>query len=83
MKTTTVRKWGNSIAVRLPKDSAQKLGLHEGTTIEFVEDEKTRSLSIRSLSSDEYILSDFVSRITSQNKHGEVRWGKASGKEVW
>ncbi len=83
MKTTTIRKWGNSIAVRLPKVSARKFGLEEGTEVRFVEEKKTHSLSIRPLFVGEYTLSEFVSRITPQNQHGEVDWGLPRGKEIW
>jgi len=83
MKTTVIRKWGNSIAVRLPKDSARKFGLRDGVTVRLVEEEKTHSLSIRSLREHEYTLEELVSRITPQNRHEETDWGLPVGKEVW
>ncbi len=33
--TTTVQKWGNSLAIRLPRDIAQKAHLERGSRIEF------------------------------------------------
>jgi antitoxin MazE len=34
-----VAKWGNSLAVRLPKDLVRELGLQEGDQIDLVKDE--------------------------------------------
>lgn len=36
--TTKVQKWGNSLAVRLPKEVAQKLHLKEGSKVEVRQD---------------------------------------------
>ena len=83
MKTTVIRKWGNSIAVRLPKDSARKFGLRDGVTVRLVEEEKTRSLSIRPLQSREYTLKELLSRVTPKNRHKLIDWGPPVGKETW
>ena len=83
MKTTIIRKWGNSIAVRLPKDSARKFGLRDGVTVRLVEEEKTHTLSIRPLKSREYTLKELVPLITAENRHEEIDWGRPVGKEVW
>ncbi|MEP7267621.1 MAG: AbrB/MazE/SpoVT family DNA-binding domain-containing protein [Saprospiraceae bacterium] len=34
---TTVNKWGNSLAIRLPKSITEKIDLHEGSVIELSE----------------------------------------------
>jgi antitoxin MazE len=83
MKTTVVRKWGNSIAVRLPKASARKFGLREGSTVRIIEEEKTRSLSIRALHEHEYTLKELLSRVTPKNLHKLIDWGPPVGKEIW
>ena len=83
MKTTVVRKWGNSIAVRLPKDAARKFGLRDGVTVRIIEEEKTKSLSLRPLHAHEYTLEELASKITPQNRHEETDWGAPRGKEVW
>ncbi len=83
MKTTIIRKWGNSIAVRLPKASAHKFGLREGSTVRIVEEEKTHSLSLRPLREHEYTLKELLSRVTPKNRHKLIDWGLPRGKEVW
>ena len=34
--STTVRKWGNSLGVRIPKKVAEKAGFKNGAEIEFI-----------------------------------------------
>lgn len=55
-----VAKWGNSLAIRIPKDVAEALGIHEGDEIELRPAEKpvigiarqmTREEAIRQLRS--------------------------------
>jgi antitoxin MazE len=42
-----VSKWGNSLAVRLPKDVVEALGLKEGDEVDFrVDPANTRSLAV-------------------------------------
>jgi len=38
--TTKIQKWGNSLAVRLPKEIARKLTLQEGSEVVIREDQK-------------------------------------------
>ena len=83
MKTTIARKWGNSIGVRLPKATAQKFGIRDGVTLRIIEEEKTHSLSIRSLRKHEYTLEELLSRVTPKNRHKLIDWGPPVGKEIW
>ena len=83
MKTTVVRKWGNSVAVRLPKAAARKFGMREGVTVRIVEEEKTHSLSFRPLRDQEYTLAKLLSLVTPHNRHDEIDWGAQRGKEIW
>jgi len=83
MKTTVVRKWGNSVAVRLPKASAHKFGLHEGSTVRIIEEQKTRSISFQPLQNHEYSLKELLSRVTPKNRHKLIDWGPPVGKEIW
>jgi len=43
--TTKIQKWGNSLAVRLPKDVARKLDLHEGSSVA-VREERDRIMIV-------------------------------------
>jgi antitoxin MazE len=75
-----VKRWGNSLAVRLPKDLAQTLEMNEGSrlTLEVVED----GLLIRR-SRKKRDLNALLEGVTREGIHGEVDWGEPVGKEVW
>mgnify|MGYP001566614204 FL=1 len=77
----TVQKWGNSLALRIPKSLAEDVDLHQGSVVELavvggevvVKPRKEKKLSLRQL----------VKRITKRNLHAETDWGRPMGKEVW
>jgi antitoxin MazE len=76
---TTVLKWGNSLAVRLPRGVSKKAGIGVGDRLAVTANEDG-SIVLRS-TRKLYELSDLVSRITPKNRHGETDWGKAKGEE--
>ena len=77
---TQVSKWGNSLAVRIPKAYAEEVGLAEGTTIEVKV--LGRNL-VLARAQPEYDLKQLVAGITRKNRHGETAWGEPLGKETW
>lgn len=75
-----IARWGNSLAVRIPKAFAQELRLSEGTDIEITaEDGKV----VVAPAAKRYRLDELVAGITPENRHDETDWGDAVGKEVW
>ncbi len=74
----TVAKWGNSLAVRLPRHLAESARLGEGVTVSLeIEDE---ALVIRP-TRKRFKLADLLAQESA--KHDEVDWGKPKGDEVW
>lgn len=78
---TTIQKWGNSFAVRLPKAVTKKLRMGAGTRVR-VEADKRRII-IQQVPKKRETLEDLVARITPENRHPEFQWGKPQGKEIW
>ncbi|MBZ5607971.1 MAG: AbrB/MazE/SpoVT family DNA-binding domain-containing protein [Acidobacteriia bacterium] len=78
---TMVSKWGNSLAVRIPKSIAKQARLNEGDWLALVL-ERDGSIKLRS-TRRKYELSELVSRITSKNRHPATEWGRPQGKESW
>ena len=76
-----VQKWGNSLAVRLPKSFAAEAGMDKDTPVDMVV--KNGTLVLQAAHDDVPRLEDLVSRITKRNRHAEVRTGPPVGKEVW
>ena len=78
---TQIAKWGNSLAVRIPRAIAREARLAEGDRLALELNSKG-SIVLRS-SRNRYDLRELVSRITAKNRHGETGWGAPAGKESW
>jgi antitoxin MazE len=76
-----IGRWGNSLAVRIPRHVADEAGLREGDNL-LLEVEARGSVAIR-VTDRPKSLSDLVSQITPQNLHREERWGDPVGAELW
>ena len=78
---THVSKWGNSLAVRIPRALAREARLVEGDrlTLDLAAD---GSIMLRSTGQN-YDLRQLVSQITARNRHSETDWGKPVGQEAW
>ncbi len=76
-----IQKWGNSLAVRIPKsfavqteieqDSLVSLSVFDGAII--VKPEKRKP---------KYTLEELLEGVTEENLHGEIDFGKPVGKEM-
>lgn len=75
-----VQKWGNSLALRIPKSFAEETRLKFGSPVRMVvSDGKIVIAPI----SPEYRLEELVAQIEESNLHGEVvGWGRV-GRESW
>ena len=78
---TQVQKWGNSLALRIPKAFAADLGLAQGLSVDL--SVKDGNLVVRPSSIQRYKLSDLLTRVTEANLHGEQDYGDAVGSEEW
>ncbi len=83
MKTTTIQKWGNSYAVRLPKAEVERLNLHEGQSVQVAQSESGLGLSILPTDTSSLTLEQMCALITPENRHPETDWGPPVGKEIW
>ena len=80
--TTQIKRWGNSLAVRLPREIMEDSELEEGSFVEVLS--KTDEIIIRpAKETKKYTLNQLLKRVTSKNTHQEVDWGQSVGKEVW
>jgi antitoxin MazE len=77
-----IKKWGNSLVVRIPNAYAKELGVSEGAPAD-LRIEGGKLLLDPVVRSPEYDLDELVAGITEENRHPEVDWGPAVGKEVW
>jgi antitoxin MazE len=79
MLKAQVVKWGNSLAVRIPKAVAQKARVQEGDSI--VIEALDGQIRVRRTERVP-TLEELVSRITSENRYEETVWGRERGKEI-
>jgi antitoxin MazE len=78
---TRVKKWGNSLALRIPRPLAAEVGLEEDSLVELsLVDGK---LVITPETEPELRLEDLLARVTEENLHGEINTGPATGREEW
>lgn len=78
---TKVKKWGNSLAVRIPSTVAKENQLHSGATIRLSSHDG--QIVIAPVREQRYRLADLLKDVTHKNLHGEVPCGDAAGKEEW
>ena len=76
-----VQKWGNSLALRIPKALAIEAKVASGSTVEM--SISNGELKIKPVEDQEYKLEELLSGITAQNIHDEVPTGIPQGKESW
>jgi antitoxin MazE len=82
MKTiSSVKKWGNSLAVRIPVVVIQDLGLTENSSVQIISDGVVATIQPNKRKKPS--LAELVTKITPQNCHKTVDWGEPVGKEVW
>lgn len=75
----TIQKWGNSLAVRIPKPLALEVGFRSQSAVELtIRDGGLVLLPAR----PEYSLEELVKGITSRNRHEETDFGPPVGREV-
>jgi len=78
---TRVQKWGNSLALRIPKYLANEVGLQRETTVEVSLAEG--KLVITPVAKPKPTLKQLLAKVTSDNLHHEVDTGFAAGNEMW
>jgi len=78
---TRVKKWGNSLALRIPKPLAVEVGLEDSSPIEL--SLMDGRLVITPAVEPELSLATLLAQVTEENLHGEVDTGPAVGGEVW
>ena len=78
---TKIQKWGNSLAVRIPKPFVKELHMGDGTLVDLsmadgkmvITPSQGMKLSLQSL----------LKNVTKKNIHTETDFGSPVGKEVW
>ncbi|MFT5087648.1 MAG: antitoxin MazE [Planctomycetota bacterium] len=76
-----VQKWGNSLALRIPRSFAAETAIEQGSEVEFSLEEGR--LIMTPVEKTTYSLDTLLAGITKDNLHDEVDTGTSVGKEIW
>jgi antitoxin MazE len=75
----TVRKWGNSLGVRIPNLLVRELSLKDGSLVDI--NDRGKEIIIKPVKKNR--LSEMLSNINENNIHKEIETGGPVGKEIW
>jgi antitoxin MazE len=74
-----VKKWGNSLGVRIPNLIVRELSLKDGTLVDI--NDRGNEIIIKPVQRNK--LSEMLSNINKHNIHKEIETGGPAGKEIW
>ena len=80
--TTKIKQWGNSLAVRLPKEIVKKAGIKNNQRVLI----RTREsgVFIEPILKNAFTLDELLSKVTPENIHKcGYDFGEPRGNEVW
>lgn len=77
----TIQKWGNSLALRIPRAVADELGVEQHSLVELVMTRRT--LVIKPAKRTRSGLEELLVRVTPENIHSEADLGPPQGRESW
>jgi antitoxin MazE len=78
-------RWGNSLAVRIPKVLADELKVSNGRRAEITVENGTLVLRplLKPTRKPRYTIEELLSGMTRENVPQEVDWGPPRGNEAW
>lgn len=78
---TRIQKWGNSLALRIPKSFAVEAHLEQDSVVEMsLVDGK---LVVVPITESALTIDQLLAGVTKKNLHREVDTGREIGNEVW
>ena len=78
---TMVQKWGNSLALRIPRSVARDSHLHQGSVVDIAL--IAGKIVVKPRRRQHYTLAQLLRGVTKRNRHAELDWGERVGQEVW
>ena len=76
-----IQKWGNSLALRIPKPVAEELGMAQDSLVDLTMTKK--ALVVTPAAKATLCLADLLKRVTPENLHGEEDFRSPAGRELW
>ena len=82
MQLSTISQWGNSLALRIPKEVLAQTELKVGDKMS-VDVKNGIILFKKQFTPKKYQLKDILGSIQTTKEVPELDWGNAEGKEIW
>jgi antitoxin MazE len=76
-----IQKWGNSLALRIPKSFAVESNVEQGSMVEVSLEQG--KIVVTPITEPEFTLNDLLAKVTKRNLHQETDTGSPVGKESW
>ena len=76
-----VQKWGNSLAIRIPRAFALELGLQDDAPVDL--SLREGSVVVAPVRRPTYTLDELLAGVTPRNRHMEADFGGSVGIEAW
>ena len=76
-----VQKWGNSLALRIPKSIAAEAGLEKESAVEICAVDG--KVVVTPVAKPIFTLEKLLAGVKPENLHHEVETGPVSGNETW
>lgn len=78
---TTVQKWGNSLALRLPKPFTSEINISENSTVDI--SLENNQIVIKPIKKTPINVDELIDAISPDNLYSEISMGLPVGNEVW
>ncbi len=78
---THIQKWGNSLAIRIPRSLAAEVDLELNSAVEIKQEQG--HLILVPVRKPEYSLEQLLAQVYPENLHAEIDTGQAEGVEIW
>jgi antitoxin MazE len=78
---STIKKWGNSAAIRIPAAIMAAANLSQDMEVEIQAEDGY--ITIHPIRRNKQSLEDLLAKITPENQHSLNDLGSPQGKEVW
>jgi len=78
---TKIQKWGNSLALRIPKGYAQDANLENNSEVDIHLEDK--QIVIKPVDRQNISLEELLAGVNKSNIHNEVETDSAKGNEIW
>ena len=80
---TTIRKWGNSHAIRIPQHFLEQLSLKDNEDVEIIAEKNQIVVKKIEKPDEEMTIKKLFANYHGEYQKTNIDWGEPQGKEIW